>query len=160
MEESEIERLRLDDELKEAIERFSKLEKDHLQTSITLTTLEKMFVVKNMGESPVSLASQSALKEFKNTLRHSEVQCCNKQVIRALVNANTEVVVNRMREEKSIRERQWKLLVDELQSQLSPLMLEIEKYRFYSEVDIDEMDKKLLESFRKLFDMLQGNLLF
>lgn len=155
LEVSEIERLRLEDELNEAQERVSKLDEEHLEISTSLAMLEKMFV--NNGESPASLASQSALREFKNTLKHSDVLSCDKTVIQAMVNANTEVVVNRMREEKSMRERQLKLALDELQSQINPLSLELDKYRFFSEVDIDEMDKTLLECFQKLLDIFKGN---
>ncbi|XP_053397905.1 uncharacterized protein LOC123552421 [Mercenaria mercenaria] len=146
LEVSEVERLRLSGEIAKNKKQVAELETKHFHDDVMIRTLKT--VVSDDHLCLASLSSQCALTEFESAIK--QVSTCDKNVLRRLISANSAVVANRLNDSYRIRQKQLELAVEDLQSQIIPLKLQVHKYRFFSEVTVEEMDKILLDSFRKL----------
>ncbi|XP_060573604.1 uncharacterized protein LOC132731441 isoform X2 [Ruditapes philippinarum] len=152
LEDSETERLRLSGQLSDNKSKITELEEKIKKDELVIMTLKSSDVEKLEDKENYASSSQKAMQDFECALK--TVSQHDKVDIYTLLSANTIVVANRLTERFGIRQRQFELALNELQSQLLPLKFELEKLRFFAEIDINEMDKMLLESFKKLMQSI------
>ncbi|XP_060585094.1 uncharacterized protein LOC132741033 [Ruditapes philippinarum] len=152
LEDSETERLRLYGQLSENKSKITELEEKLKKDELVIMTLKSSDVEKQENKVEDASSSQKALQDFESALK--TVSQHDKVDIHTLLSTNTMVVANRLTERFSIRQRQFELALSDLQSQLLPLKFELEKLRFFAEIDINEMDRILLESFKNLMESI------
>ena len=102
--------------------------------------------VPSNGYQPATLASQAALVEFQKALSMVGIRGYDKELIFVLLQANTTVVVNRLKEGFHLTIRRFQTDVLNLKSQIVPMMLELEKYKFLVQVSSGKLDEILFES--------------
>jgi len=129
------------------------LEKKFDDLEMETVTLRNMFIRSENDNQvrPASLASQAALVKFKESLDEIKENNYDREVISHLLDAHSVVVVNRSRESYVIQLQQLNLQVQELQSQLMPLQLELV---FRRTNDAGILETVLKDSLQKLLQAI------
>ena len=146
LEESETERLRIARQHSDYQSKIRELEAKHCQDEIVIMTLKASEATDST--EPDESVTQKAIEDFESALK--TVSQHDKADIHKLLSSNVSVVASRLNEKFRIRQRQSEQALADLQSQILPLQFELRKLQFFAEIDVQDMNKMLLESFKKL----------
>ncbi|XP_053391160.1 uncharacterized protein LOC128553990 isoform X1 [Mercenaria mercenaria] len=103
---------------------------------------------------PASLKELTSLKEFTEALHQINIETVDKKAVQRLINASVNIVSTRMREGHRIQEQSLLLDLQNMQSQLIPLMFELEQHRFLT--DLSHIDKSVLDGLQLLLQSLKA----
>ncbi|XP_053397907.1 uncharacterized protein LOC128556516 isoform X1 [Mercenaria mercenaria] len=119
-----------------------------------LDSLKKVVSMSRDETQPASLKELTSLKEFTEALHQINIETVDKKAIQRLINASVNIVSTRMREGHRIQEQSLLLDLQNMQSQLIPLMFELEQHRFLT--DLSHIDKSVLVGLQLLLQSLKA----
>ena len=134
-------------EIEETKENLTKMENE-------VHALEKVLSKSEDGKQPASLKGLSSLTEFKESLHHLNKLNIDKKIVRRMIDSTVNIVSTRVREFHKIREQSLTLSLQDMQTQLEPLMFDLERYKFLD--SLSHIDQTVLDKLQAIFQPVIG----